>query len=551
MDPDPTARGVARLAHDAAPPVLLQYAAIVLAVILPSARAVAWQTTLPAGAPDSATGVAIDARGDVVVAGWTGQIDLATGVKVAKLHGGTGTPLWTSTFDTSPCIYGGRLALDPSGDAVVGASTEGYCEHWPLPDLLTVVKLDGRRGTEQWRQTPLLGQVFALAVDRDGTVLVAGEGREDVSAPNGAVVLALEGTTGAERWRWLLPGAGAYAVAVDSAGDVVAAGWTLDTYGAVDALAVKLAGVSGEPRWIRALSGNEPWGQFDGAFDVEIDAAGDVLVGGFVSVRRDFHLEDGFTVHKLDGNGGQEIWRQTVYAIGPYWARARVAALAIDGLGDVAAIGLIDDFGATDLMLAKFAGLDGTIRWTHRTFGGSYNQGGLDVAVDSVGDIFAGGFTGANAFSVARLAGNTGAVRWNRELVTANTGHANAIALGPHGTAVAAGDLWDPVTYGDFAVVTFDRATGRAPSCGALCRLDGAAALLDAATAPDIDPQLADSLAHRVVHVSELLAAPSHHRSRRGQRLLAGIVRAVERKLRSGQVTPEFGARLLSLLTPS
>ena len=116
---------------------------------------------------------------------------------------------------------------------------------------------------------------------------------------------------------------------------------------------------------------------------------------------------------------------------------------------------------------------------------------------------------------------------------------------------VAAGDLFDPVTYGDFAVVTFDRATGGVPSCSTLCGLDGAAALLDAATAADIDPQLADGLAHRVAHASELLAAPSRYRSRRGQRLLAGIARAVERKLRGDQMTPEFGSRLLALLTPS
>jgi len=182
-------------------------------------------------------------------------------------------------------------------------------------DLL-VVKAAGNSGAEIWRAVldePSTGSCDAantIDLDINDDVLVAAKPSTTIYS-----VIKYSGSTGAALWRTDVPNicpctggncAGANDVASDSSGDVVATG---KLSGCSDITTVKLEGTDGSQLWRLDFDLD---GCGDSGTQVEIDAWGDVVVGGggFQKIDDVCSWPDGsqYVIQKLTGFSGKEYW---------------------------------------------------------------------------------------------------------------------------------------------------------------------------------------------------------------------------------------------------
>jgi len=147
----------------------------------------------------------------------------------------------------------------------------------------------------------------------------------------------------------------ATAVAVDGAGDVVASGWTDNRGTFNDFTVVKWAGDTGAELWRVVIAGTQNL-RDDLATAVAVDGAGDVVASGWTSTT-DTGLD--FTVVKLSGSSGAELWRAVIAS--PGRGDDQAYAVTVDAAGDVVAAGLTEnsDTGAWDFTVVKFEGAAG------------------------------------------------------------------------------------------------------------------------------------------------------------------------------------------------
>jgi outer membrane protein assembly factor BamB len=201
-------------------------------------------------------------------------------------------------------------------------------------------------------------------------------------------------------------------VAVDGAGDAFAAG-SFDNAGTgQDLVVMKLAAATGAELWRREIDGD---GDRDFPIAMAVHASGDVVVAGITTQDSIGH----FTVIKFAGGSGTELWRQTIAGTPANGAFA--AAVAIDSAGDVVAGGALSG-GTTDFTVLKLAGATGAELWRYRSDGlrSSAVDGQVTgVAVIGGDDVVAGGVLAAFGFSnlaVVKLAGASGTELWRQEL---------------------------------------------------------------------------------------------------------------------------------------
>ena len=415
-----------------------------------SAETRAWQTNISGSAGGGFNATAIDGDGNVVAAGYT--VDTYTGVDLAvvKLDGASGAELWRRTINGAGggSDYAGAVALDGSGNVVAAGTIATHVGFGGSPVLHAwiVIKLDGRTGAEMWRKVTdasaenIYPEARAVAVDGAGNVVAAG--LVNPGAYPIFTVVKYDGVSGAESWRrnmtaTLGPGPG-LAVAADRDGNVVAAGRTTQ-----DGFTVaKLNGTDGTDLWVW---GSEP--QSGEADAVAVDGSGDVVAAGYTITATGAD----FTAVKLDGVSGVESWRHVINGTAPstFDSDEGAKGVAVDGAGNVVAAGAADNTGAgRDFTVVKFAGADGTELWRHATNGNANSDDLAEaVAVDGAGDVVAAGVTqnisGSTAgydFTVVKLDA-AGAAQWERVIgpVPGTSDRARAVRVDGAGDVIAAG----------------------------------------------------------------------------------------------------------------
>jgi len=257
----------------------------------------------------------------------------------------------------------------------------------------------------------------------------------------------------------------ARAVAVDGAGNIVAAGSTTNSGPNPDFTVVKLDGVSGEELWHRIINGTA--NSIDGAAAVTVDGKGNVVTAGFTFNIGTFAA---FTVIKFDGMNGEELWRQEIDgAFSSPFQHDEARAVTADSVGNVVAAGFITNtLNSNDFTVIKFDGVTGTEIWRQvisSTAAFSFNRANA-VTVDGADNVVAAGVTwrsgSSTDFTVIKFDGVTGAELWRQEINgTTNGGNvANAVMVDPNGDVVAAGFTQNSGTFLDFTVIKFDGASG-------------------------------------------------------------------------------------------
>ena len=198
------------------------------------------------------------------------------------------------------------------------------------------------------------------------------------AAGGGVVVgwIALLGGTGRDRGR---------AVAIDSANNIIVVGRTgSDGAGGNDLLIAKYNS-AGALQWDRTLGGTGT----DFGDDVAIDSADNIIVVGYTN--SDGAGGDDLLIAKYDSVGTLQ-WDRTLGGTGT----DQGFGVAIDSANNIIVVGYTgsDGAGGNDVLIAKYNSA-GALQWD-RTLGGTGDDRGRGVAIDSANNIIVVGQTGSD-----------------------------------------------------------------------------------------------------------------------------------------------------------
>ncbi len=415
-----------------------------------------------------------------------------------------GATTWARALGSTGADAGYDVAVDANGNVIVAGSFRGTVAFGPSKSLTSaggadwfVAKYSSTNGLVWAQRMGGTGDDFvaSVAVDASGDVIVTGQFTGSAafggptslvaSGPNDMALAKYSGVDGAHVWSKGFGGAyddAGSAVAVDTAGNVYLTGYfrgsidfgtgtlkvPFDTD--LDVFVAKFSS-AGATTWAKNFvnTGN------DRGYGIAVDGAGRIAVVGTFSNSIDFGggglsspngMIDAFVV-KLDGNGAH-LWSRD---IGSDTNNEGANAVAVDGTGNVYLTGyaIADvDFGGgplaalggTDAFVAKYAAANGAHVWSRR-LGGDGNDYGQGIAVDSTGNVVVtGGFENTAAFGgtsltsfgggdafVARYS-STGAPVWARQLGGTSTDYGQEIALAPSGQPVVTGYFYGAGTFG-------------------------------------------------------------------------------------------------------
>ncbi|RMF19744.1 MAG: hypothetical protein D6760_12775, partial [Deltaproteobacteria bacterium] len=261
-------------------------------------------------------------------------------------------------------------------------------------------------------------------------------------------------TQTASAWWWSIAGSeptvtggGGRAVAIDGLGDVAVAGNRVRAVGSTfegDFTVAKLDGVTGATRWIHAFAGSLTWASHE-ATDVEATAGGDVIAAGRVS---NVGSGSDLVVVRLAGSDGSEVWRTTIN--GSAGAHDEARSIDLDQAGDVLVGGLIANAAPEqDVGVLKLAGSDGSEIWRLPT-----DFGVRAIVVDPAGNAVAGGnkpvAPSLTAAAVVKAGGADGSILWTWQTPDGERAHFETVATDGEGNVLVAGDLSDGDTYPAF-----------------------------------------------------------------------------------------------------
>jgi hypothetical protein len=394
-----------------------------------------WNTFLGGSGTDQCRSLVVDAAGNIFVAGystvtWGSPVRAYTygaDAFVAKLDS-SGNPVWITFLGGSGSDYAYSVFVGADGSVYAAGSSD---TSWGSPvrsytylDDAFAAKLDGS-GALVWNT--FLGAAnsdyaYAIAVDGGGNITVGGQSYGTWGSPVRAYTAACDGfvarltSAGALTWNTFLGGSGNdfihYGLALDGNGGIFLAGTSATAWGeprraytaSDDAFAAKLDG-SGNLVWSTFLGGAGS----DYGLDIALDAVGAVYLAGtgdaaWGSPVRAYNADADAFVVKLDA-GGALVWNTFLGGSGIDYGYS----IAVDGNGKIYVGGHGSASWGTperaytagyDAFAAKLDG-DGALLWN--TFlGGSGGDYGYAVAVDGLGNVYAGGYSGASWGSPVR-----------------------------------------------------------------------------------------------------------------------------------------------------
>ena len=413
-----------------------------------------------ASAFDESHSVALDPAGNVITAGFTSNAGSGADFTVVKSDGISGEVLWGQAVDgaANTTDEARSVAVDGAGNVVAA----GFLSNTSTGQDFAVMKFDGLSGTERWRHVidgngSLNDRALAVTVDAAGDVIAAGHVFNVISSDD-FTVMKLDGVTGSELWRHVVNGTAnfpddARAVTVDSAGNVIAAGFIANIgAGFSDFTVIKLDGLSGHELWRQSLNGTSS--SFDEANAVTVDGADNVIAAG---VMTNSGSGVDFTTIKFDGASGQELWRQSINGAANIFDEAH--GVAADSAGNVIAVGSIRNTTTfIDFTVVKFDGVSGQELWRRLITGAppfiSSADSAFAIAVDAAGDAVAAGFINLD-FAVVKLDAALGIELWRQVINGTANGFDEAcdVALDAAGDVIAAGAIRNTGASADLSVV--------------------------------------------------------------------------------------------------
>jgi uncharacterized delta-60 repeat protein len=362
----------------------------------PVTGALLWSKTYngTANGTDDANAIVVDGNGDVLITGYTTNGFGNADVYVAKYAGGDGTLLWQKIYGGpgQAADMGNSIAVDAAGNVAVAGygkniGTDFFAAKYSSDGSTTYFErlIDG--GSYYY-----VDQATSVAIDASGNVALAGYSKTSNNSNKDFRVMKLASADGTTLWSWNKDGATsnddqAYSVAFTAGGEVVAAGTAHSaTY---DLFTVKLDS-GGTVLWQKQW--DSPYGSSDAAFDMAVTSAGDVVVGG--ASYTSASVQDGY-VAKYNGSTGALIWDRRFN--GPAGLQDSLTSLDLDALDNVVVTGYSENASLTyDVLTAKMLAADGDLLWERRYNGAADKHDyGYAVAISPDGNLYVGGYATA------------------------------------------------------------------------------------------------------------------------------------------------------------
>ncbi|MBI5773448.1 MAG: cadherin domain-containing protein, partial [Verrucomicrobia bacterium] len=436
----------------------------------------------PASGFDQASAVAVDAAGNVFVAGYSHNGTDNDYVTIKYLADGSAA--WTNRYDGPGNNTGEAKALvvDSDGSVYVtgfsqGASTRDYATIKYLADGTPAWtnRYDGPGGTAD--------EAAAISVDGSGNVFVTGFAGNDYATVGYS-------SAGTALWtnRYNGPANGndqARAVAVDGTGSVFVTGFSVGSGSSQDYATIKYL-ANGTPAWTNRYTG-ATGSSADFAKALAVDSAGNVFVTGYSGANNDYA-----TV--AYSGAGTPLWTNRYNGTGN--GNDQAAAVAVDAGGNVMVTGKSLGAGTGfDYATIKYSGA-GVALWTNR-----YNNGAISdddsaqaLGVDASGQVLVAGFSrmAVGQDFVTLKYSSAGVPLWTNNYN--GPGNANdyayALAVDHAGNVFVAGGSDGDGTSHDFAVVKYAARTAPASillSAASLAENSDAGTTVGTLTAQDFD----------------------------------------------------------------
>ena len=233
----------------------------------------------PANNNDAAFSITIDLTGNVFVTGRSTAYSSGTGLNydVTTLkYNSSGVLQWTSVYNgpVNGDDAGNSIAVDASGNVYVA----GYLSGSGTGHDIAAIKYNPV-GTIQWVRTvssPGNDELKSIAVDASGNVYATGWGQ-------GNYVTIKYHTSGVQQWIQSYNGPGnnsdaAQSLTIDGSGSVYVTGKSVGLGSGDDYATIKYSS-AGVALWVRRYNG--PGNRSDGANSIAVDPSGNVYVTGY------------------------------------------------------------------------------------------------------------------------------------------------------------------------------------------------------------------------------------------------------------------------------
>jgi uncharacterized delta-60 repeat protein len=360
------------------------------ALLIPSARAAtmtrAWVRSYdgPAGGSDNAFAIAVDARGDILVAGQSAGTLGSPYVYdcVTLKYSSSGVPLWTNRYHGpgTGSDYIHALAVDAGGNVIVTGESSGL----PSRVDFVTIKYSGQGvplWTNRYRAPADSAIARGVAVDTNNNVLVTG-----YTYASGLVTIKYAGS-GAPLWtnRYVGPtnlDHFARSIAVDRAGRVFVSGYSSGS-GTGDDFVTLAYSSTGLPLWTNRYDG--PDNGDDNSNAMALDANGNVFVTGGAAAGG---MTEFATIKY--SNAGVPLWTNRYRGPGGS-TYGGASGVVVDRSGDVLVAGASKGSGTySDFATIKYSSA-GVPLWTNR-YEGVYDDAVNGLAVDRNGNVFVTGY---------------------------------------------------------------------------------------------------------------------------------------------------------------
>lgn len=411
-----------------------------------SAGVALWTNRCNGGRDDFVTALVADGNGNVIVTGYSENLNGSTDYLTVK-YSGAGLALWTNRYNGPANLsdQARAVAVDSSGNVFVTGHSTGIESDFDYATIkysaaggpLWTNRYNGPANAQE--------EATAMLVDGSGNVIVTGASRGNGSDMDYATVKY--SGAGVPLWTNRYNGLAnnsdyATAVAADAGENIFVTG-----YSGYDYVTIKYSG-AGLPLWTNRYDG--PANSLDYAYAAAVDRYGNLFVAG-ASVGSDGVRADYATI--AYSGAGVPLWTNRYNGPGNSDATAR--SVGVDGSGAVFVTGSAAGSGGgnADFTTVAYSGA-GVPLWTNRyngpANGDDFPRTKQSLAVGPDGSVYVTGasdgdytdgvahdfatvkYTGSLLLTIARTATNTAAISWSSGWVdftlqeNTNVGLANA-----------------------------------------------------------------------------------------------------------------------------
>lgn len=383
---------------------------------------------------EKVTTVQVDSSGNVIVAGTSGVFEQE--ILVVK-YDTAGNQVWTYHYSAADYTIPAETAVDASGNIYLTGWYSAYSNpNWGTPNLL-ILKLNAS-GAQQWVATYGGGEGRDIAVDAAGNAYVTGRDS------NNDYVTIKYNSAGTQQWVATYDGANhsldvANAIALDAAGNAYVTGTSAEVPYASYLTTVKYSS-SGTEEWIASYVQSPGYAESNAGKDVVVDTLGNVYVTGGGS-----SFIGTYVTVKYNSSGTQQ-WAVTYDS--PEWENEQALALAIDGTGGVYVTG----WSGNGIATVKYNS-SGTELWVDRYVGPAKDEANA-VATDLWGNAYVVGNSSPELYFSVSKYNTSGDTVWTNS----GSGEANAVVVDDEGNVYVTGvGRGSPSTMEDYATRKYDR----------------------------------------------------------------------------------------------